>query len=98
MAPQQIDVKCQANKELVNGLKSVADGYQETKKERLASTVRRAIRSIIEFSQVDELMGSCPTPIRSKEDALKLKGIGDFMAHKIENILQKENLLNTEPC
>ena len=43
-------------------------------------------------------MSSCPTPIRSKEDALKLKGIGEFMAHKIETILQKANLLNTEPC
>ena len=43
-------------------------------------------------------MSSCPTPIRSKEDAMKLKGIGEFMAHKIESILQKANLLHVEPC
>ena len=89
MVPQKNGVQCKANEVIVDALKIMAQGFQETQKDRLAATVRRAIRSISEWLFGTCLTRRCSTPIRCRQDALKLRGIGDFMARKIEDVLVK---------
>lgn len=98
MVPQKNGIQCKANEVIVDALKIMAQGFQETQKDRLAATVRRAIRSISEWLFGTCLTCRCSTPIRCRQDALKLRGIGDFMARKIEDILVKADLLNKAPC
>ena len=98
MVPQKNGVQCKANEVIVDALKIMAQGFQETQKDRLAATVRRAIRSISEWLFGTCLTRRCSTPIRCRQDALKLRGIGDFMARKIEDVLVKADLLNKAPC
>ena len=94
MAPKRNGIQCLANKALVEHLRDDENSYMESNKDRLVMTFRRAIRSVMECVLFARSYCSSPVPIRSKRDALKLKGVGDFIASRIEYHLRKENLLN----
>jgi hypothetical protein len=97
MAPKKNGILCLANKALIDRLRDDENTYMESNKDRLVMTFRRAIRSVIECVVFGRSNSSSPVPIRNKRDAMKLKGVGDFIASRIEYHLKKENLLNVRP-
>lgn len=97
MAPKKQPLGCLANRVLVERLQNDLDMYTEANKDHLVMTFRKAIHSLKESVLDYLLMNRCSRPIRCKSDAKELKGIGDFVASRIETILFKEKLLNVEP-
>lgn len=98
MPPQKKGLQCLANKVLVECLRDEETKYQEKQKDRMVITIQRAIRSIMEYFRLLELlMHRHPGAIRNKEEALKLKGIGEFLGSRVEAILRQNNLLNVQP-
>ncbi|KAK8799684.1 hypothetical protein WA158_006232 [Blastocystis sp. Blastoise] len=75
---------CKANIRLVQKLLEIEIKYTEKKNDHMLFTIRKAIANIKQ----------CKTPIRSRDQAIVLPGIGDYMGNIIEGILQKEKLLN----
>ena len=94
MAPTKHVLQCKANRILVDRLQNDVELYLELKRERMVITLRRAIQSIMELFLSVGFMYRCPNPIRCKEDAKGLKGVGVFIAERIESILYRERLLN----
>lgn len=97
MAPKKQPLGCLANRVLVERLQNDLDMYMEAKKDHLVMTFRKAIHSLKESILDYLIINRCSRPIRCKSDAKELKGIGDFVASRIETILFKEKLLNVEP-
>ena len=90
-------LQCKANRVLVDRLQSDIDMYLESRKDRMVIILRKALHSIIEFILVLVVIYRCPKAIRCKEHAKELKGVGVFVASRIESILYHEHLLNVEP-
>ena len=97
MPPIKPVLKCKANRVLVDCLQSDIDMYLESRKDRMVIILRKALHSIMEFIFIIVLIFRCPKAIRCKEHAKGLKGVGDFVASRIESILYHEHLLNVEP-
>ena len=97
MPPTKPVLKCKANRVLVDRLQSDIDMYLESRKDCMVIILRKALHSIMEFIFIIVLICRCPKAIRCKEHAKGLKGVGDFVASRIESILYHEHLLNVEP-
>ena len=99
MPPQKTGIQCLANKALVEHLRDEEIKYREMQNDRMVLTLQKAIRSIMKYLVIGLIfIHSHPGSIRSKEEAMKVKGVGDYLGSKIEAILRKLNLLNVVPC
>ena len=75
---------CEHNKKLADILKKEAHQWRKNGNQRMAMTFKRAIKS----------MSMYPLPIQSSGDALKLTGVGSFIAKRIDAILSTDEFVN----